>query len=130
MESFQEAQIGDMQHRQVAGLIIGIFVVLGIIGALAAVAIPHAGQMIYQSEVEERETEFLKIQTAVMEMLRESPRGALEPIGPVTDLRQVRTADAEPLFLTDYLAGGKESYFTSGYKYSFTADGTVKQYSN
>ena len=116
-----------MQQRQAAGLLLTIFVVLGILGILSAIAIPHVNQMIYKTKAEARETEFLKIQTAVIEMLRESACGMLEPIGPTADISQVRTRDAEPLVLSDYLSGIKDNCLASGCQYSFTSDGTVLQ---
>jgi len=127
-ESFTGAHTGNMQHRHAAGFIVVLFIVLGILGVLAAIAIPHADKMLYSSKTQAREMEFLQIQNAVIEMLRESPIGMLEPIGPTADISKVRTRDTVPLFLTDYLVLEKDNAITSGYKYGFTADGTVIRY--
>ncbi len=114
-----------MQQKYAAGLLVGIFIVLVILGILAAVALPHASQMSYQSQVREREDELLQIKSAVMEMLGESPGGKLVSIGPTADLSLVRTADAEPLYLADYLPAEVSLPLKSGCTYSFTADGLV-----
>jgi type II secretory pathway pseudopilin PulG len=119
-----------MQHTQAAALIVVIFIVVGILGILSAIALPHASQMAYQAKAETRNIEFLRIQNAIVEMLRESPSGILEPVGPTVDLGRVCTADAEPLILVDYLSVSEDDGLAIGYKYSFTADGLVIQYSN
>jgi len=104
--------------------------VLGIIGVLASVALPHAGDMIYREKAREKEAELLQIRSAVSEMLQLSPSGKLESIGPVADLALVHTADAEPLILTDYLPPDMPGKISSGCSYSFTADGYVLQITN
>jgi hypothetical protein len=112
--------------KQTAILFLEIIAVVAILGALAAVAIPHAEQMIYMNRVEAREKELHYIQTAVDEMLYDSKTGSLEPVGPVADLNQVKTRDSQPLVLADYLMGGDDC-IKSGCSYLFTADGTVVQ---
>jgi Tfp pilus assembly protein PilE len=115
-----------MQEKQTALIFIEIFAVVAILSVLSAVAIPHAGKMIYQSKMESRQTELHDIQTAVTEMLYDSNSGSLEPVGPVNDLKQVKTRDPQPLVLSDYLLGGAVC-LKSGCFYLFTADGTVVQ---
>jgi Tfp pilus assembly protein PilE len=115
-----------MQEKQTALFFIEIFAVVAILSVLAAVAVPHAGQMVYQSKLQAREAELHHIQSAVTEMLYASTSGSLEPVGPVNDLKQVKTRDPQPLVLSDYLVGWS-GCLDSGCTYLFTADGTVVQ---
>jgi type II secretory pathway pseudopilin PulG len=115
-----------MEEKQTATIFIEILAVVAILSALSAVAIPHVGQMIYKSKLDARQAEFHNIQTAVTEMLYDSKAGALQPIGPVIDLKQVKTRDPQPLVLADYVVGGAVN-LKSGCSYLFTADGTVVQ---
>jgi Tfp pilus assembly major pilin PilA len=115
-----------MQEKQTALVFIEMFVVVAILGILSAVAIPHVGQMIYKSKAEASYAELHNIQTAVTEMLCDSNAGTLEPVGPVNDLKQVKTRDPQPLILADYLMA-ETNYLKSGCLYCFTADGTVMQ---
>ncbi len=119
-----------MQRKQSAMFLVGVFVVLGILGLLAAVAIPHAREMSYRSHAHDKETELLRIRSAVDEMLQQSHGGKLESIGPVADLSLVHTADEKPLFLIDYLPEEVSSHLIPGCTYSFTADGVVMQMTN
>jgi hypothetical protein len=119
-----------VQHKQAAGFLVGIFITLGMLGALATIAIPHAVGMVYESEAREKETELLRIQRAVDEMLSMSSTGTLVSIGPTVDLSLVRTSDAESLSLTDFLPEEVCAYCNSGTSYSFTADGIVLQMTN
>ena len=116
-----------MQHKQAAGFLVGIFIVLAVLGILAAVALPHASQMVYQSKAHERADEFLRIQSAVTEMLEQSTAKTLVSIGPVSDLNLVQTADSQPLKLTDFLPPEVKPNLNSGCQYSFTAEGLVVQ---
>lgn len=116
----------QIQDKQSAILFIESIAVVAILSILMAVTIPHIGQMIYQSKAEARNAELLDIQSAVTEMLYDSTSGVLEPVGPVDDLKQVKTRDAQPLVLSDYLLDGDDC-IKSGCSYLFTADGTVVQ---
>jgi hypothetical protein len=116
-----------VQHKQAAGFLVGLFIVLAILGVLAAVALPHVFDMNYQSVADERNHELLGIQQAVAGMLNRSPAGTLVSIGPIDDLNMVRTCDAEPLELTDFLPPEINPKLDSGYRYSFTAEGLVIQ---
>jgi type II secretory pathway pseudopilin PulG len=116
-----------MQEKQTAGIFLEIFVVLAILGTLSAVAIPRIGQMIGKAGASSREAELHNIQTAVVQMLVDSDTGALEPVGPTADMSEVRTTDTPPLVLRDYLRLADGNLLTSGYSYTFTADGEVKQ---
>jgi hypothetical protein len=117
-----------MEHKQAAWFIIVLFLVLGVIGALSAIAIPHISEMAYASKVEDKTSELLTIQSAVIEMLCQSPAGKLQSVGPTVDMNLVCTVDASPLVLADFLSAGKDERLTSGYVYSFTADGMVLQF--
>jgi hypothetical protein len=117
-----------MHQKQVAWFIIGVFVVVAVIFALSIMAIPHAGQMVYASKAEDRSVELITLQAAAAEMLRQSPSGEILSIGPTDDMNLVLTVDAEPLVLADFLDACKGGRLTSGYAYSFTADGTVIQF--
>lgn len=114
------------KDKETAILFIEIIAVVIILSILSAVAIPHVGQMIYKSKAEARDAELHNIQTAVTEMLYDSSAGTLEPVGPVDDLKQVKTRDPQPLVLSDYLMG-EEECIKSGCSYLFTSDGTVVQ---
>jgi type II secretory pathway pseudopilin PulG len=116
----------DMQEKQTAMIFIEMFAVVAILGVLSAIAIPHAGQMVYKSKAEARQIELQNIQTAVTEMLYDSNSGALESIGPINDLKQVKTKDPQPLILNDYILGGGGTV-RSGCYYLFTTDGIVMQ---
>jgi type II secretory pathway pseudopilin PulG len=116
-----------MQQKQLAGFFLEIFVVVAILGTLAAVAIPHVVQMVSKADTVSHQSEFQNIQTAVVEMLYDSVTGILEPVGPTTDMNEVRTSDDPPLVLTDYLSGPETGSLSSGCYYVFTADGTVMQ---
>ena len=117
-----------MHHRQTGWFIVALFIALGVIGSLAAVALPHAHQMAYHSDVEKREMELLRIKSAVADMLQASACGTVEPVSLVTDLSQVMTRDDLPLVLSDFLPDGMDAQVTSGYRYSISADGIVLQY--
>jgi type II secretory pathway pseudopilin PulG len=116
-----------MQDKQVGGFFLIIFAALAVLGILSAIAIPNVGRMIDKSRVAARATEFHNIQTAVTEMLYDSACRALEPVGPTADMRLVRTRDAAPLVLADYLFNVRGNPLKSGCTYEFTADGTVVQ---
>jgi hypothetical protein len=121
-------QGGKMEHDQSSWFIIVIFAVLGVIGALAAVAIPHTVEMAYAAKAEDRATELYTIQTAVAGMLSQSPVHQIQPIGRIVDMGLVQTTDTRPLVLADFLPDVKDGRLDSGYSYSFTADGLVLQY--
>jgi type II secretory pathway pseudopilin PulG len=110
--------------KQIAGFFLIAFFVTAFLGILAAVAIPNVGRMIAKEETETRLAEFNTVQAAVNEMLSQSVCGAIEPIGPTSDMCEVWTRDTCPLILADYLEGVK---LDSGCRYCFTADGTVVQ---
>jgi Tfp pilus assembly major pilin PilA len=116
-----------MKDRQVAGLFLEIFLVVTILGALSAIAIPHVSQMINKSRAESREAELHNIQTAVTEMLDASVSKTLEPVGPTRDMYQVRTRDTPPLVLSDYLLRRNENSLKLSCSYLFSANGTVRQ---
>jgi type II secretory pathway pseudopilin PulG len=116
----------QIQDKQTAIIFFEIIAVVAILSVLLAVAIPHVGQMINQSKTDARNVELHNIQTAVSEMLYDSTSGAIEPVGPVNDLEQVKTRDSQPLVLSDYIMDG-EKCIKTGCSYLFTSDGTVVQ---
>ena len=116
-----------MQDKQTAGLFLGIFVVVAILSTLAAIAIPHVGLMTHKGRHNARTTEYFTIRIAVTEMLNDSTAGALIPVGPTIDMSKVRTTDAEPLVLTDYLNRSKSKTSTLGCSYTFATYGMVFQ---
>jgi hypothetical protein len=117
-----------LQHRQTAIFVITAFAILGVMGALAAVAIPHAVAMMQDAKARTHEVELLKIRAAVDDMLQQSPAGKVQSIGPISDLALVHTADSPPLALTDYLSDGMASVIGPDCTYTFNEEGTVVQY--
>ncbi len=116
-----------MQEREGAGFFLEIFMIVAILGILAAVALPNIGQLLDKGKAEACATEFHNIQTAVTEMLADSTTGTLEPAGPTADMSEVKTSDTPPLVLADYLIGLDGSSVKSGCTYTFAADGTATQ---
>jgi type II secretory pathway pseudopilin PulG len=117
----------NMQEKQAAGFFLEICIFVALLATLLAVAIPQVGRMVGKAEAGAQESEFHNIQTAVVEMLYDSPSGTLEPVGPTADMSKVRTSDSPPLVLTDYLHGPEAGLLQSGRSYIFTVDGTVIQ---
>jgi type II secretory pathway pseudopilin PulG len=109
---------------QVAGFFVVSFLVIALIGILAAIAIPNVGVMIAKSVAEDRTLELYNVQTAVNDMLYQSVSRTLQSVGPTADMSKVRTTDIDPLVLSDYLQGVK---IDTGCSYEFTADGVVVQ---
>jgi type II secretory pathway pseudopilin PulG len=116
-----------MQDKQTARLFVGMFIVLGVLGILAAIAIPQVKTMTYKGSNDERAEEYRTIQIAVMEMLNDSDIGTLVPSGPTADMSQVYTTDTTPLVLTDYLHRSYSKTDKLGCKYTFTSYGVVIQ---
>lgn len=116
-----------MQERQTVQLFLGIFAVVGILSILAAIAIPHVGLMTNQGRKNAQTSEYFTIRIAVTEMLNDSTAGTLIPVGPTTDMSKVRTTDAEPLVLTDYLHSSKSKTAELGCRYTFATHGMVFQ---
>jgi len=116
-----------MQEKNTAGFFLEILIVVAVLGALITVAIPQITRMIDKAEAESQESELRNIQTAVVEMLYDSPSGALEAVGPTADMSEVRTSDLPPLVLTDYLQSPENGLLQSGSSYIFNVDGTVIQ---
>lgn len=116
-----------MQERKGVFFFLETFVVVAILGTLTAVAIPSIGKLVNEGKTESCEAELHNIQTAVTEMLSDSCAGTLVPVGPVEDMSQVRTTDAPPLVLADYLLRLDEGSTSTGRSYTFSANGTVDQ---
>lgn len=116
-----------MQERAGVNFFIEVVVVVAIMGFLAAIAIPNAGQLISKGKIGSSQSEFRNIQTAVVEMLTESTTGTLQPVGPTADMSEVQTTDTPPLVLTDYLISLDGTLVKSGRTYMFAVDGRVTQ---
>ncbi len=114
-----------MQERQTARFFLEILVVVVVLGILLAVAVPHISRLFNKDEAEPNESELHQIQTAVIEMLVESTTKTLVPVGPTSDMGDVRTSDIPPLILTDYLPGTHGGLFVPENPYMFSANGTV-----
>jgi type II secretory pathway pseudopilin PulG len=119
-----------MQDKQASFFFLEMVVVVIIMGMLSAVVIPHTGEMVNESKAASRDRELQNIQIAVTEMLHESKTGALEPVGPTTDISRVHTLDNPPLVLVDYLQRDKNNVIKPGCIYGFTADGLVVQFAH
>jgi len=123
----QPAAVGNLQDKQLAGLFLGIFVVVGVLAWLAATAVPHLGTMTARGKDAARANEYVTIRIAVMEMLNDSAAGTLLATGPTTDMSRVHTADANPLILADYLNSSYSKTDELGCRYTFDTGGTVIQ---
>jgi hypothetical protein len=117
----------NLPDKQLAGLFLGIFMAVSLLGLLAATAIPNLGVMTAKGKDAARANEYYTIKIAVIEMLNDSTTGSLLAIGPTTDMGQVHTADTNPLVLTDYLNSSNSKTEELGCRYSFAACGTVIQ---
>jgi type II secretory pathway pseudopilin PulG len=117
-----------MQEKQGAGYFLEIVVVVALLGILSAVALPNVGHLVNKGKTESYDTELHNIQTAVIEMLLESPSGKLEPVGPTDDMSRVQTSDNPPNVLCDYLHFLGGTLIRSGCTYIFSEDGTVIQF--
>jgi prepilin-type N-terminal cleavage/methylation domain-containing protein len=112
--------------------LVELLVVVAILGALAAVAIPNVGKFIGKGKTESYETELHNVQTAVMAMLADSTTGELDSAtgySGVTDMSTVLSTDqaAGDLNLAMYMTGLNGTSVKSGCTYDFTQDGTVTQ---
>jgi type II secretory pathway pseudopilin PulG len=125
MNSITLYKLSRMHERQMAGFFLELVAVVAMLGSLAAVAIPQAGQMVSGSRALAREAELDKVQAAVLRMLRDSDTGSLEPVGPTAETDRVRTKDVPSLILTDYLTTRHNHEVKLDGAYGFTSDGTV-----
>ncbi|HSW57538.1 MAG TPA: type II secretion system protein [Dehalococcoidales bacterium] len=115
--------------RQAGFSLIELLVVVAILGALAAVAVPNIGKFINKGKTEAYATELHNIQLAVMAMLNESTTGELVPANDISILSQVVTTDVPPLKLSDYLIPlDIDLSSRSKCTYDFTFDGRVTQH--
>jgi len=116
-----------MKRKRKIAFIIEAVVVFVLIAVLASIAVPQIGQMIKNDQEELRARELADIQGAVAEMMADSPSGTLQPIGPTRDMGQVKTNDATPLVLTDYLRDNGDFVIKSDCYYTLFSDGIVTQ---
>jgi type II secretory pathway pseudopilin PulG len=104
-------------------------VVVAILGALAAVAVPNIGKFINKGKAEAYATELHNVQLATLSMLYDSTSKQIVPISGVSILSNVVTSDTVPLKLSDYLIPlDIDLSSRSKCTYDFTADGTVTQH--
>jgi hypothetical protein len=116
-----------MQEKAGLGFLFETFVVVIVLGILAAVAIPNIGGLIHKSKTGSYDSELREIQTALTGMLSDSRSGSLLPVGPTADMSRVKSNDATPLVLADYLLYLEGNSVRSGCTYIFSADGSVIQ---
>ena len=116
-----------MQDKDGLRFYLEVFIVVAVLGVLAAVAIPSIGNLFNKGKTESYNAEYHNVQTAVTQMLVMSDTGRLEPVGPTADMSQVQTSDTPPLVLSDYLHGLRGTMVRSPCRYEFEADGTVVQ---
>jgi len=109
--------------------LIELLVVVAILGALAAVVVPNVGSFIERGKTESYQTELHNVQTSTMAMMADSKTGILVAVAnPTADMTTVKTTDAIPKILSDYLTGLDASgSIVSGCTYAFTSDGKVTQ---
>jgi type IV pilus assembly protein PilA len=108
--------------------LIELLVVMGILGILAAVAIPMIISFADKGRPETARTEFQNIRVAVAAMLVESDTKELTPAADVADMDTVVTTDSPALVLSDYLSQlNPDGTIKTELTYSFAADGTVTQ---
>jgi type II secretory pathway pseudopilin PulG len=116
-----------MKKQRKMGFVIEAIVVFILVAVLASIAVPQIEQMIVNNHDELRARELGDIQGAVAEMLADSTSGTLIPVGPTRDMGLVKTSDATPLFLTDYLHDNDTFVIESDCQYIFSSDGIVTQ---
>ena len=114
-----------MQDKQATRFILEVFIIIVILGLLAAIAVPSVSRMFHNGKEKENEAELKMLESAVSRMLSDSITGTLEPFGPTADMRSVRTTDTPPLVLADYIEGLAGGFLESGNTYLFGADGRV-----
>ena len=117
---------------------IELLVVIGILGAIAAVVVPNVGSFIGRGKTEAQATELHNIQTSVMAILVDSTSGQLDdtagcvnvdPAAAIAtdDMSSVKTAGEPQFVLSDYLTGLDDTLVKSDCIYKFGTDGTVIQ---
>jgi hypothetical protein len=116
-----------MPRKRKIRFILEAIIVFVFVAALSSIAVPEIEQMINNDQEELRVQELNDIQGAVAEMLADSPSGSLIPVGPTRDMEQVRTSDAIPLILENYLSSNGDFTIKSDCYYIFTIDGQVTQ---
>jgi len=120
--------------------LIEVLVVIGILGAIAAIVVPNVGQFIGRGKSESYETELHNIEASVVAMLVDDADSILDsvPAAPTTDMSQITGTNigGAALYLSDYCAGLGDDPATPavettcvklGCSYTFTTDGHITQ---
>ena len=116
------------KYRETGFTLIEVLVVVAILGALAAVAIPHFSKFYGSGRDESYRVELHNIETAVAAILADSTNDQLDSTVTATEDMDDVLADSGTKKLSDYLtvldADGK---VTTGCQYAFTIEGQVTQ---
>ena len=106
----------------------GLVIVAGLLGIILTVVISGASKFDSAVKPEPYTVELNNIETAMKTMLEESSTHSLVPVtNPTNNMGAVMTTDTPPLVLTSYMADLNGNLTVTGYKYTFTATGLVKQ---
>lgn len=116
------------KYGEIGFTLIEVLVVVSILGALAAVAIPHFSRFLGSGKDESYRTELHNIETAVAAMLADSASDQLDgAVAATTDMDDV-TADSGAKILSNYLTIlDADGNVTIGCQYEFTIEGEVTQ---
>lgn len=108
--------------------LIEMLVVVAMLGAIAAVAVPNVGKFVDKGRSESYETELHNVQTGITAMLVDSTSAQLDSDHTnISDLDLV-TSDNGTLLLSSYMTGlNADGTVKTGTTYSVTTDGTVTQ---
>ena len=116
----------NIRDKQNGFTLVELLVVVAILGALAAVAVPNVGKFIGQGKQESYNAELHNLQTGVMAMLADSNAGILDSSHTDIDDMDLVTADNSSLTLSSYMTGlSTNGTVKTGCTYSISQDGGV-----